>query len=201
MQLYRAAKPTTEAILRKLAADGSGFPSRVKEDRSVDESGVDGIGRFETEDGNVLCWLQPTQEIVDQIVATAKKDGDGVQILLNPQWRTVDDALDTYSQGEGFLSGLASFLGGKGDALKSLAQAGFKPVYSFEGYVCRGSNIRLLQVQDSDWAVFCERDDQESFVSIGTLSTRPTYQQVDEMLQKADIGYKYARDIGLSPKL
>lgn len=146
MQLYRAAAPTTERILRKLTQDAAtatgGLPCRIVEDRSVDESGVDGIGLLSTTDGSIQCYVQPTQEIADIFVSTAQRtDPDQLVVLFNPQWRQVDDALDTASQGEGFLSGLASLLGGKGGTLKRVKEAGFVPVYSLEGYVCRGSNV------------------------------------------------------------
>lgn len=202
MQLYRAAAPMTEMVVREITAAGEGLPSRVSEDRSVDESGVDGVGLFQTEDGKVTCWLQPTQENIDGVEASAAKAGEeNVVLLLNPQWRLVDDALDSASQKEGFLGGLANFLGGKGGALKRLKEAGFAPVYTLEGYVCRGANVRLLQVLDSEWSVFCERDNGESYIAVGSKETRPTYADVEEMLQNSDIGYKYARDIGLQPKL
>ena len=96
---------------------------------------------------------------------------------------------------------MANFLGGKGGALKRLKDAGFGAVYTLEGYVCRGSNVRLLQVLDSEWNVFCERDNGESFVRVGSKENRPTYADVEEMLQDSSIGFKYARDIGLEPKL
>lgn len=217
MQLYRAVLPTCTDLVRRLCCtDASGgVPPRVVEDRSVDESGVDGVGLLTTSDGSISCWLQPTQDNVDDIVQRSQQwtstasttssdeeqESPPLQLLVNPQWRMVDDALDSASKGQGLLAGMANFLGGKGRSLQKLADAGFVPVYTLEGYVCRGSNVRLLHVDGSDWAVFCERDDQESFVKLGTLPARPTYQQVDELLQKADIGYKYARDIGLSPKL
>jgi hypothetical protein len=155
-----------------------------------------------TQDKTISCYVQPTQEIVDHFIDSAEKaTDDQIVVLLNPQWRQVDDALDSASQGEGFLSGLASFLGGKGGVLKRMSEAGYKPVYNFEGYVCRGANVRLLQVGESDWAVFCERDSGESYISVGSSKTRPTYQEVDDMLSEAKIGFKYARDIGLQPKL
>ena len=201
MQLYRAAAPMTEMVMREITA-ASGLPSRVQEDRSVDESGVDGVGLFQTEDKKVTFWLQPTQENIDAMEESASKAGDDdVVVLLNPQWRLVDDALDSVSKNEGFLGGLANFLGGKGGALKRLKDAGFTPVYTLEGYVCRGANVRLLQVLDSEWCVFCERDNGESYIRVGSKETRPTYADVEEMLQNSDIGYKYARDIGLQPKL
>lgn len=203
MQLYRAAAPTCYAILRRLTQDAeSGLPPRVKEDRSVDESGVDGVGLFATDDGQVRCWVQPTQELVGDCIRSADQLGkDQLVVLMNPQWRLVDDALDTASKGEGFLSNLASFLGGKGGALKQLASAGFQPVYTLEGYVCRGSNVRLMQCFGSSWNVFCERDDGENYLLVGSSPTRPSYQNVEKMLSDAKIGYKYARDIGLEPKL
>lgn len=205
MQLYRAAAPLTETILRRLTTTTApvGLPPRVTQDRSVDESGVDGVGLFRTDDGKVACWLQPTQENMDEVEAMAGQatGPDDVVILLNPQWRLVDDALDTYSKNEGFLGGLASFLGGKGGSLRRLKEAGFNAVYTLEGYVCRGANVRMMQVLDSDWNVFCERDNGESYICVGSKATRPTYADVEGMLQDSDIGYKYARDMGLQPKL
>ena len=206
MQLYRAAAPTAQRMMQALTRNTpGGVPPRIVEDRSVDESGVDGVSYFQTDDAQVSCWLQPLQDNVPDILktTTTTKDDDDttISLLMNPQWRLVDDALDSASKQEGFLGGLASFLGGKGGALRQLQDAGYVPVYTLEGYVCRGANVRLLQVRESDWHVFCERDDGESFVSVGTAPQRPTYQQVDELLNQADIGFKYARDIGMSPKL
>lgn len=212
LQLYRAAQPITLALLRRLTESvASGLPPRVIEDRSVDESGVDGIGLFTTDNGQLSCWLQPTQEVIDEVLKRVQEqssskekynhDDDHVTLLINPQWRQVDDALDSASKGTGFFAGLANFLGGKGGTLQALTNAQFVPVYTLEGYVCRGANVRLLQTHDSDWAVFCERDDSESFINVGTTPQRPTYQQVEQMLQAANIGYKYARDMGMEPKL
>jgi Domain of unknown function (DUF1995) len=226
-QLYRAAAPTCEAILRQYGAavaaggGGSGLPPRITEDRSVDESGVDGIGLFTTDDKSVSAFVQPTQESIDVIeetaAAAAAAGKSSIVMLLNPQWRQVDDALDSASQGDGFLSNLANFLGGKGGMLKRLRTAGFVPVYTLEGYVCKGSNVRLLQVygqedaaarrrqepsgESSSWSVYCERDDRETWMLVGSAPDRPTYQQVQAMLDEAGIGYKYARDVGLEPKL
>jgi Domain of unknown function (DUF1995) len=211
MQLYRAAAPTTERLLRQVATlntGGSGL-ARISEDRSVDESGVDGVGLFTMSDNSIQCYVQPTQEIIDDVVTRSlSPSASPLVVLLNPQWRQVDDALDTASKGEGFLSGLASMLGGKGGTLKRIRDAGFVPVYTLEGYVCRGANVRLLSVYDSNaspsslpWSVFCERDNGESFVPVGTSPVRPTYQDVERMLTDADIGYKYARDMGMQPKL
>jgi Domain of unknown function (DUF1995) len=214
MQLYRAAAPTTERLIRQLstlkstASGAAGVAPRISEDRSVDESGVDGVGLFTTSDKSIQCYVQPTQELVDDVIMDSLPSSSTMTIMLNPQWRQVDDALDTASKGEGFLSGLANMLGGKGGTLKRIKDAGFVPVYSLEGYVCRGANVRLLQVYDgttgafnAPWSVFCERDDGESYVAVGTSAQRPTYQDVERMLNEADIGYKYARDMGMQPKL
>ena len=40
-----------------------------------------------------------------------------------------------------------------------------------------------------------------SYIRIGDMKTRPTYQDVEEMLDAKGISLKYARDIGLAPKL
>lgn len=201
MQLYRSCLPTAQEILQRVSSNDSGLTEKITEDRSIDDSGVDGVSLLSTPSWQ--CFVQPTQEVVSDYVLAAAAAGSRPTILINPQWRQVDDALDTASQGEegGFLSGLASFLGGKGNTLKQLQQAGFEPTYTLEGYVCRGANVRLMQVLESDWQVFCERDNEESFVKVGTCETRPTYQQVEEMLNDSGIGYKYARDMGLESKL
>jgi hypothetical protein len=212
MQLYRAVSPVATELLRRwsVATSLSGLPDRVIEDRSVDESGVDGVGRLSLSSSSssnmsgIVCYVQPTQETVaDYILSSSSNPDDATTILLlNPQWRQVNDALDVASAGDGLFSGLANFLGGKGGTLKRLDTAGYRPIYTLEGYVCRGNNVRLLQVLDSDWTVFCERDDKDSYVRVGqTVATsRPTYQQVEAMLQESDIGFKYARDIGLERK-
>lgn len=213
MQLYRSAAPTATSLLRQVLSrrrttNTGGLVPRITEDRSVDESGVDGVGLLSTSDNSIQCYVQPTQEIIGDVLA--QSSNTPLVVFLNPQWRQVDDALDTASQGEGFLSGLASMLGGKGGTLKQIREAGFVPVYTLEGYVCRGSNVRLLQVyqpsqgssaSSAPWSVFCERDDGESFVFVGTSELRPTYQEVERMLNDADIGFKYARDMGMQPKL
>ncbi|GKY98116.1 hypothetical protein MPSEU_000769400 [Mayamaea pseudoterrestris] len=210
MQLYRAAAPTCDSILRQYYTSNvasSGVPPRISEDRTLDESGVDGVGLFTTDDASVTVYLQPTLEVVDDLVGRLDASSNSIQdkritLLLNPQWRQVDDALDSASRGSGFLSNLANLLGGKGGTLQRLTDCNFEAVYNFEGYVCRGSNIRLLQVLDSDWVVFCQRDDSlDAFVKVGTIASRPTYQQVESMLDQAGISFKYSRDMGWEPKL
>jgi hypothetical protein len=206
MQLYRSAAPTAQQMVRSLSNDVAGVPLRIMEDRTIDESGVDGIGIIATADQSIVCYVQPTQEIVDEYVNAALQEAkERVLVLLNPQWRQVNDALDeaSTSNTNPFLSSFASFLGGKGNTLKRIKEAGYVPVYTLEGYVCRGANVRLLQMgyNNTEYNVYVERDDYESYLPIGTCPERPTYQQVDAMLQNANIGYKYARDIGLQPKL
>lgn len=207
MQLYRSAAPTAQQMIRSLSNTVAGVPLRIIEDRTIDESGVDGIGIIATSDQSIVCYVQPTQEIVDEYVNAAlqQQTQEQLLILLNPQWRQVNDALDeaSTSNTNPFLSSFASFLGGKGNTLKRIKEAGYVPVYTLEGYVCRGANVRLLQMgyNSTTYNVFVERDDNVSYLPIGSCTERPTYQQVDTMLQNANIGYKYARDIGLQPKL
>jgi hypothetical protein len=105
MQLYRAASPTCEAILRRYSRKDSGVPPRILEDRSVDESGVDGISLFVTQgttpEDDVSCFLQPTQETIDAVENISGQAGKRLVALVNPQWRFVDDALDNASKKEG----------------------------------------------------------------------------------------------------
>jgi hypothetical protein len=185
---------------------GGGVVPRLQEDRSVDESGVDGVGLWITQgaspEDDVSCFVQPSQETIDAIESISSQAGSRLVALVNPQWRITDDALDTASREEGTVFGnLASFLGGKGGALRRLDAMGFEATYILEGYVCRGGNIRLIKRFDSDWGVFAENDAATDYIKVGTSKTRPTYQEVDAMLEEKGISLKYARDIGLAPKL
>lgn len=185
-------------------ANGGVVP-RLQEDRSCDESGVDGIGLWLTQGAtpkdDVSCFVQPSQETVDVIETIASQAGDRLVALVNPQWRVVDDALDKASRSEGAFGRFASFLGGKGTSLRRLDNLGFEPTFVLEGYVCRGGNVRMVKRFDTDYAVFAENDAGTDYIQVGTSVARPTYQDIDEMLQEKGIGLKYARDIGLAPKL
>jgi hypothetical protein len=251
MQLYRAASPTARDVLGRMcpSAATTGVPPRIIEDRTIDESGVDGIGLLYTQsrggggggdnddartdggDGgggfggffggsasslpslseNDMCvFVQPTQESVDVIENLSTKTTSSPSssspsspliALLNPQWRNVDDALDSASKSGGVIGAFASFLGGKGLVLRKLDALGYRPTYTLEGYVCKGGNVRLIKRYDSDWVVFAENDDGTKFARVGSMKDRPTYQDVEKMLDDEGVGYKYARDLGMAPKL
>jgi len=205
MQLYRAAAPTCTEILRKLSKDMAGVPPKIIEDRSVDDSGVDGVGLLMSQNrepkDDISCFVQPLQETVDAIESISNQAGERLVVMVNPQWRNVDDALDSASKSEGVFGSIASFLGGKGNSLRRLDDVGFKEVYMVEGYVCKGGNVRLVKRFDSDWVIFAENDSETDYLRIGESKTRPSYQDVDEMLNKMGVSLKYARDIGLAPKL
>lgn len=200
--LLRKSIPESSRYSRNAAG---GVVPRLQEDRSVDESGVDGIGLWMTQGASpqddVSCFVQPSQETIDAVESISSQAGDRLVTLINPQWRIQDDALDNASRQEGVLGNLASFLGGKGGSLRRLDAMGFESTFILEGYVCRGGNVRLVKRFDSDWVVFAENDAATDFVRIGTSTTRPTYQDIDAMLEEKGIGLKYARDIGLSPKI
>lgn len=207
MQLYRSCVPTCREILRKCSQDVGGIPPKIIEDRSIDESGVDGCGLLLTQSAepqnDISCFVQPTQENTEVIERISEQAKSRLVMLVNPQWRNVDDGLDTISKSEnqGFLGKFASFLGGKGATLQTLDRLGYSNAYTIEGYVCKGGNIRLLKRFDSDWIVFAENDAMTDFIKVGTSVERPTYQDCDEMLDKMGISLKYARDVGLAPKL
>lgn len=205
MQLYRAASPTCKEILRRYSPTPGGVPPKMIEDRSVDESGVDGVGLWISQSSapadDVSCFVQPTQETVGAIESISEQAGDRLVVLMNPQWRNVDDALDAASKGDGIFGNIASFLGGKGGSLKRLEEMGFQNTFTLEGYVCKGGNVRLVKRFDSDWGVFAENDSGTGFIRVGTSEARPSYQAVDKMLDDNGISLKYARDIGLAPKI
>lgn len=208
MQLYRACVPTCRTILRKLSGTTGGVPPRIMEDRSIDESGVDGCGLLLTQSNaspldDVSCFVQPTQEVIQNNIVRRlceQAGEDRLVLLVNPQWRDRDDALDTVSKNTGLLGSFASFLGGKGNVLSQLTELGFQNAYTMEGYVCKGGNIRLLKRFDSDWIVFAENDSLTDYIMVGTSTARPTYQDCEKMLDEKGISLKYARDIGLAPK-
>eukprot|EP00986_Skeletonema_menzelii_P012305 scaffold6729_cov135-Skeletonema_menzelii.AAC.6 len=241
MQLYRAASPTTKDILRSLCPTmtQTGVPPKIVEDRTIDESGVDGVGLMYTqigkgggdevkgeedeEGGNMfsgafgfgqsvslptlsgddMCvFVQPNQEVVDSIETLSASAGSSPLIaLINPQWRDVDDALDSASKNDNVFGAFASFLGGKGSSLRKLDALGYEVTYVLEGYVCKGGNIRLLKRFDSDWIAFAENDAGDAWVKVGQQAKRPTYQDVEKFLDDKGVGYKYARDLGMAPKL
>ncbi len=256
MQLYRSAEPCARDILGRMSpsAATTGVPPRIIEDRSIDESGVDGIGLLytqsrgggaddgggatgSTDDGgggggfggifgagsmplptlsetDMCVFVQPTQEVAEVIEnlttktnkssassSSSSSSSSPLIALLNPQWRNVDDALDSASKSGGILGAFASFLGGKGSVLRRLDELGYVPTYTLEGYVCKGGNVRLIRRYDSDWIVFAENDDGDNYARIGSMRERPTYQDVERMLDDKGVGYKYARDLGMAPKL
>ena len=241
MQLYRAASPTTRDILKSLSPTmkETGVPPKIVEDRTIDESGVDGVGLMYTqigksggdeikgedaeEGGNMfsgafgfgqsvtlptlsnddMCvFVQPNQEVVDSIETLSESAGSSPLIaLINPQWRDVDDALDSASKNDNVFGAFASFLGGKGSSLRRLDALGYEVIYTLEGYVCKGGNIRLLKRFDSDWIAFAENDAGDAWVKVGQQVNRPTYQDVEKFLDDKGVGYKYARDLGMAPKL
>lgn len=241
MQLYRAAAPTTKDILRALSPTmrEAGVPPKIVEDRTIDESGVDGVGLMYTQigksggdevkgeeeeeggglfgafagfgqsvtlptlSGDDMCvFVQPNQEVVDSIETLSTQSDSGELIaLINPQWRDVDDALDSASKNDNAFGAFASFLGGKGNSLKRLDALGYQTTYTLEGYVCKGGNIRLLKRFDSDWIAFAENDAGDAWVKVGQQKDRPRYQDVEKFLDDKGVGYKYARDLGMAPKL
>eukprot|EP00531_Pseudo-nitzschia_arenysensis_P002598 CAMPEP_0116134166 /NCGR_PEP_ID=MMETSP0329-20121206/10501_1 /TAXON_ID=697910 /ORGANISM="Pseudo-nitzschia arenysensis, Strain B593" /LENGTH=295 /DNA_ID=CAMNT_0003628859 /DNA_START=219 /DNA_END=1106 /DNA_ORIENTATION=- len=206
MQLYRAASLACQEILRRYSRNAQGgVMPKLLEDRSFDESGVDGVGLWITQgttaSDDISCFVQPSQETIDGIEAISGQAGERMVALINPQWRIVDDALDSASKQGGVFGQFASFLGGKGNSLKRLDALGFESTYILEGYVCRGGNVRLIKRFDSDWFVFAQNDAKTDFIECGSSKQRPTYQEVDDMLDAKGITLKYTRDFGLAPKL
>lgn len=213
MQLYRAAVPTGQEIVKGLCNTFAvtGIPPKLIEDRSVDESGVDGVGlltaslqpKQQSNSGNdnsneesspleISAYVQPLQETIPTVFKNMKQNDsvDELTVLINPQWRIVDDVLDTASKMDGFFGSFANFLGGKGGVLKQLDDANFQSIYILEGYVCRNRNVRLFKRFNTDWTVWAETDASTPtspiYLPIGeTFPNRPTYQEIEKLLDDA----------------
>jgi len=186
-------------------SDGDGTATAA--DGGGEEGGFSGLFRAaaalpDLAAGEAGVFVQPSQEVAADIDALSTRTAaSDLVALLNPQWRDVDDALDSASKSGGLVGAFASFLGGKGSVLRRLDELGYRPTFTLEGYVCRGGNVRLIKRFDSDWAVFAENDSGDRYVRVGERTTRPTYQDVEAMLDDKGVGYKYARDLGMAPKL
>jgi hypothetical protein len=104
MQLYRAISLPTRMILRTLGGTVGGVPPTIVEDRSIDTTNVDGVGMFLSQVPNnpskdICCFAQPLQETLDAVESICEQAGkDRLVLLMNPQWRDIDDALDTVSK-------------------------------------------------------------------------------------------------------
>ena len=199
MQLYYSAAPTMSDSLRLLTtAEDGGVPPRIEEDRSIDESGVDGVSLLTadlgTDRGTARCFIQPSQETVEDFVDAAARQ-PGLVCLLNPQWRVTDDWFDGVSKTDpGFFGQVAGFLGGKGATLRRLGELNFESVYNLEGYICRGWPVRMVKRFDSPYTVYVE-EGEGSYKQVGTQEERPNYQEVEKMLDDGGFGFRYAEGL------
>lgn len=173
------------------------MPPRIQEDRSIDESGVDGVSVLRCDNNNdqtISCFIQPSQETVEDFV-DAQAQKPGLVVLLNPQWRVTDDWFDGVSKtDDGWFGKVAGFLGGKGNTLRRLAELDFESVYNLEGYVCRGWNVRMIKRFDSDYFVYAD-EENGNYKQVGTKPERPTYQEVEKMLDAAGFGFRYTEGL------
>ena len=117
----------------------TGVPPSILEDRKIDESGVDGVSLLYTSTGSsantkessggggffggflgdftpptlsdddVCVFVQPTQEIIESVSSISSASNDALIALVNPQWRNVDDALDSASSQDNIFGAFASF--------------------------------------------------------------------------------------------
>ena len=162
----------------------------------MDESGVDGVSLLKSENADgtpVKCFIQPSQETVEDYV-DAEAQKPGMVVLLNPQWRVTDDWFDGVSKtNEGWFGKVAGFLGGKGDTLRRLGELEFESVYNLEGYVCRGWSVRMVKRFDSEYTVYVDSDG--SYQQVGVKAERPTYQEVEKMLDEGGFGFRYTEGL------
>ena len=117
MQLLRACAPTMTDVMTELSPTyrTTGVPPSILEDRSIDESGVDGVSLLYTSTGSgantkqasdgggffggflgdftpptlsdddVCVFVQPTQEIIESVSSLSSTSNDALIALVNPQ--------------------------------------------------------------------------------------------------------------------
>ncbi|KAJ1490870.1 hypothetical protein T484DRAFT_2018545 [Baffinella frigidus] len=201
MELYKSAAPCVRNLVRKACVKD--LAPKIREQR-LDESGVDGISLFTAEctssRDDVSAFCQPSAETVGAIEQVCSAAGPRVVLIVNPQWRETNDGYDQLGAQKGLLGQIGNFLGGTADVRGKIVELGFKDVYLLQQFVVRGDDCQILFVYGYDsWVVWTKNDSQKDIL-IGEQKTRPSYQDIEKMLETRGITNKWARDIGLGNK-
>mmetsp|Transcript_688 Transcript_688/g.1229 ORF Transcript_688/g.1229 Transcript_688/m.1229 type:complete len:246 (+) Transcript_688:343-1080(+) len=194
MQLYATCSPLARELLQKLGVSVAGVPPSLKEQR-LDESGVDGesvwMAQSSRPQDDTVGFVQPSAEQIERVSEVSSSAGSRPVLLINPQWKERDDPLDALSRKGGFLGSLGSFLGGKAATEAKLDELGFIDAYTLAQYRCRGSIICLQLSYPYGWTAFYRQGVQdEQWTPLLALDVRPTYQQVEEALQEANVPFR-----------
>lgn len=195
MQLYGRVAPMARDIVRGVVGDIGGVAPKMQEQR-LDESGVDGesvwFAEGATPKDDVIALVQPSQERRKDILNFADQAKMRPMILVNPQWKDIDDPLDFLSKQEGIIGSIGNFLGGKGGLVAELEERGFIDVFRFDEFQCRGSRICLSLAYPNGWTMFYFDNVKGTFVPLATnLPTRPTYDEVGQLLIDNNVPFKF----------
>uniref|UniRef100_A0A7S0HG21 DUF1995 domain-containing protein n=1 Tax=Hanusia phi TaxID=3032 RepID=A0A7S0HG21_9CRYP len=201
MQLFFALSPVVRNLVRRCSKND--LAPRLQEQR-LDESGVDGISLWTAECSSarddIFAFCQPSTESMDDIRKVVKSAGPRLVLAVNPQWRETMDGYDLLGKQDGLLGRIGNFLGGTSGARKELAELEFEDTFLLQQYVVRGSDCQIMKCYpSSSWFVF-SRNDEGKDVFVGKQETRPSYQDIERLLEEKGVAAKWARDAGLSKK-
>jgi len=196
MQLFNIASPLTRNLLRRL----NDAAPQLQEQR-LDESGVDGISlwmaQYSQAKDDVSAFVQPNTEVIDSVAQICKSAGPRLVLIVNPQWRETADGYDLLGSKEGLLGQIGNFLGGTAGARKEVSDLGFEDTYLIQQYVVRGDDCQIIKAFPyPNWVVYTSTDDGKK-VMLGEQATRPTYQDIEALLEAKGVSAKWAREAGL----
>lgn len=196
MQLFNVCSPLTRNLLRRL----NDAAPQLKEQR-LDESGVDGISLWMAQYSNaredISAFVQPNTEIMDSVAEVCKSAGPRLVLIVNPQWRETADGYDLLGSKDGLLGKIGNFLGGTAGARKEIKDLGFEDTYLIQQYVVRGDDCQIIKAYPyENWVVYTTSDDGQK-VMLGEQAGRPTYQDIEQLLEAKGVSAKWAREAGL----
>lgn len=199
MQLYGALSPLVRRLVQLLAPPQQ---TAVTREQRIDVSGVDGISlwlsQLPSPRDDVSAFCQPSSETVDAVRQVCASAGPRLVLLVNPQWRETSDAYDTLGGRGGLLGRVGNFLGGTSGARADMAELGFQDAYLVQQFVVRGDDCQIILAYPyPNWVVYTTADDGRS-VFLGEQPRRPTYQDIEALLEAKGVASKWARDAGLA---
>eukprot|EP00961_Rhodomonas_salina_P293741 3933993-Rhodomonas_salina.5 len=82
-------------------------------------------------------------------------------------------------------------------ARKEVSDLGFEDTYLIQQYVVRGDDCQIIKAFPyPNWVVYTSTDDGKK-VMLGEQATRPTYQDIEALLEAKGVSAKWAREAGL----
>mmetsp|Transcript_123259 Transcript_123259/g.195465 ORF Transcript_123259/g.195465 Transcript_123259/m.195465 type:complete len:249 (+) Transcript_123259:1-747(+) len=202
MDIYRQTSPLARDILMELSESADGEPPKMAETR-LDKSGVDGesvwFAQASKPEDDSLALVLPTsvRERRADIRKFHEQAGPRTVVIVNPQWKDDDDAIDFLSTKGGPFAAIGSFLGGKGSMLQELADMKFVDVYNLETLDVRGSDIILMLQYPYGWNCwYYDPDTRKNVELIMGSPTKMTYDDIAQALIDREVPFR--RDLGMA---